>query len=78
MGSNERTFKYSIFTIQIFSIFSFLMLHFSNQILQNQTRQPFLHFFLFFFFAECDTSIIHNIPKYKISLVNARERFLFY
>ena len=34
--------------------------------------------FSFFFFAECDTSIIHNIPKYKISLVNARERFLFY
>ena len=38
----------------------------------------FIFSFFFFFFAECDTSIIHNIPKYKISLVNARERFLFY
>ena len=35
-------------------------------------------FSFFFFFAECDTSIIHKIPKYKISLVNARESFIFY
>ena len=42
----ERTFKYLTFTIQIVSIFPFLF-HFSCQLLQNQKRQHFIHFFSF-------------------------------
>ena len=47
--------------------------YFNYQVLQNQKGQPFIQFF--FFCAECDTEIIQNIWKYKISLENACERF---
>ena len=34
-------------------VFFFFMFHFTYQLLQNQKRQPFIHFF--FFCAECGT-----------------------
>ena len=76
MGLNERKFKYSVYTIQTFSIFSVSMLHLITHLIY--AIRHFIHFFSFFFCVEFDTYIIRNFWKYKIALVNARERFSYY
>ena len=52
MGSNKIIFEYSIFILQIFTIFPFLMFHFTYQVLENEKRQSYNHFF---WEADCDT-----------------------
>ena len=73
MVSNEGTFKYSTFTIQIFSIFLFLCLILAIRYFKIKNANLLFIFFSFVLNVILKLSIIFG--SIKISLENARENF---